>query len=109
MDYSKAVEFSIAQQLLVSQIKLVDAEINDWITQMNNLLMNSVTNLNENIIPTPQTNGDVICSLLKEKQIEGYEKYIESWNKIVEDRNNIYQNLNTLNNKIYTWATSSEG
>ena len=109
MDYSKAVEFSIAQQLLVSQINLVDASINDWISQMNNLIANSVTNLNENIAPTPQTNGDVICSLLKEKEIEGYEEYIEIWNRLVVDRNKIFLNLNTLNNNIYTWATSSEG
>lgn len=33
MDYSKAIEFGAAQQLLQSQIKMINAEISDWISQ----------------------------------------------------------------------------
>lgn len=106
MDYSKAIEFGAAQQLLQSQIKMINAEISDWINQKNDLLNQSVTNLKENITPSFQTNGDIICSLLKEKNIEGYDGYISEWQELVSNRNAILKNISTLNDDILTWSIS---
>lgn len=106
MDYSKAIEFGAAQQLLQSQIKMINAEISEWISQKNNLLNQSVTNLKENITPSFQTNGDIICNLLREKNIEGYDGYINEWQELVSNRNAILKNISTLNDDILTWSIS---
>lgn len=106
MDYSKAIEFGAAQQLLQSQIKMINAEISEWISQKNDLLNQSVTNLKENITPSLQTNGDIICNLLKEKNIEGYDNYVSEWQELVSNRNAILKNISTLNDDILTWSIS---